>query len=115
VAHGADAHAYGAVVVVVVVPDDMLHTVIVAVAGKVTWVPPAGLWSTTVPSSDGSQAAVVVVWTVRPWPVSAELALAELSPTTFWTTTWQGPEEIVRLTAVPRPTEAPDGGVEAET
>ena len=98
-----------------VVEEVALHTVIVSVAGRLTWVPAAGLWLTTFPFCEGSQELVLATCTVSPWPESTPLASLEVWPTTFCTTTVQGPDEIVRLTELPRATDAPPGGLEPDT
>jgi len=48
------------------VGDVTLQTVMLTVAGNVTWVPADGLWDTTLPFCEGSQMLVVVEATVRP-------------------------------------------------
>jgi hypothetical protein len=54
------------VVVVGVVGAVALQTVMLSVAGNLTWVPADGLWDTTLPFCEGSQMLVVVEATVRP-------------------------------------------------
>ena len=76
-----------------------------------TLVPAVGLSLITLPEATVLLDAVVTVPSTKPTPVSAVVAAAWVSPTTFGTDTLAGPLEMTRFTAEPIFTPVPAVGV----
>ena len=91
-----------------------LHTVIVSVAGRLTWVPAEGFWLTTFPFCEASQELVLA--TVHREPLAREHRRWRRSRSGRPRSApppWQGPDEIVRLTELSRATDAAPGRARA--